>query len=160
MAAIESLIETILAYLVSFLVLWVSWYTHHQLFKNIEVISYKMYWLIGLNLLLISFIPFSTAWIGRNLFDLTAELFYSGLALLNFIVYHLLMEPAALKATPIDKRPPVHNNQLINRTRNLSLLVGIVTIYWFPPIAILIMFIFLSLHIIEHLHGISENQIY
>ena len=151
--AINTLIEPIFAYLVSFFILWVSWYTHHELFKNIEKISYKLYWLIGLNLLIMSFIPFGTAWIGRNLFDLTAELFYAGLTLLSYIVYHLLMEPAALEAIPSNNRPPIHNNHKINWTRNASLLFGVIVINWFPPIVVVVMFILSALHIMEHLRG-------
>lgn len=156
-----SLAETfqpMLAYIISFFIIWVSWYSTHQLTKNMSRITYKYYWLSGESFVVMSFTPFITAWVGHNFMALVPELFYALINAISFINYHLLLEPEALRNTPIDKRPPVHSNVWINRVRFFSILIGFTMIVFFPPISMIVLLIFSGLHIVEHI-GIEKLEI-
>jgi len=146
-----SLIGPLIAYLISFFVLWTTWYSNHLLFRAVTQISYKMYWIMGVNILLLSFLPFMTSWIGEDLFAVIPAVAYMVLNVLSFFSYHLLTEPEAFKYTPKALRPQVHNSWRINLLRILALGIGLVTIWYFPPISLIVLIFFASLHISEHL---------
>lgn len=74
--AIFSILEPIIAYAISFFVLWSNWHSLHELLKNVETISYKLYNVMGVTIFAQSFIPFSTSWIGHDLFNFPAAIFY------------------------------------------------------------------------------------
>ncbi|MDR0300200.1 MAG: TMEM175 family protein [Streptococcaceae bacterium] len=155
-AALTEALQPMLAYIISFFIIWVSWYSTHQLTKPMVRITYRYYWLAGISLVVMSFMPFTTAWVGQNFMAFVPEIFYAIINLISFVIYHLLMEPEALRNTPVDKRPPVHNNILVNRVRIIAMVIGLVTVYWFPPISVLVLLTFSSLHIIEHI-GIEKS---
>lgn len=56
--------QAYIAYISSFTLLLGVWYNHHNLFKSIEVIDRRVFWVNGVWLLIQSFIPFVTSWIG------------------------------------------------------------------------------------------------
>jgi len=151
-SALGELFQPFLAYLLTFFILWTSWYSHHELFKNIDKITYKLYWAVGSWIVLMSTLPFATAWIGRDFFAFVPELVYFIIGILSFINYHLLMEPEALKNTKLENRPEIRNSRLLNGIRVASILSVVVLIWWFPPIAVINLFVFTFLHVSEHIH--------
>ncbi|RCW17812.1 hypothetical protein CAC02_00885 [Streptococcus gallolyticus] len=56
--------QAYIAYISSFTLLLGVWYNHFNLFKSIEVIDRRVFWGNGVWLLIQSFIPFVTSWIG------------------------------------------------------------------------------------------------
>ncbi|MDR0298239.1 MAG: TMEM175 family protein [Streptococcaceae bacterium] len=154
--ALTKSLQPMLAYVISFFIIWVSWYSTHQLIKHMTRVTYKYYWLSGASFVVMSLMPFTTAWVGRDFMALVPELFYAAINLISFVLYHLLIEPEALKYTPADKLPPVHNNHLVNRVRITAGVMGLASVYWFPPASVLVLIVFSVLHIVEHI-GIEKS---
>ena len=55
---------TFLAYLISFSVIYVVWYNHHNLFAKAEVVTTRTFLLNGLWLFFLTLVPFTTGWVG------------------------------------------------------------------------------------------------
>ena len=55
---------TLLAYLLSFVFIAIYWVNHHQIFQKAEQINVKILWCNIAWLFVMSFIPFTTAWVG------------------------------------------------------------------------------------------------
>lgn len=73
-----------LSYLLSFAVVASTWYGHHDNFKYIRQVDGRLIALNFANLLLVAFLPFPTAVLGRNIADPVAAIFYAAtLVLMN-----------------------------------------------------------------------------
>ena len=53
-----------LAYVISFLLIWIAWAMHHDLFQKASILSKRTYMINGIWTLALTLIPFTTAWIG------------------------------------------------------------------------------------------------
>lgn len=51
---------TFLAYIISFLMIYVVWYSHHNLFKKAENITPRTYLINGLWIFFLTLVPFTT----------------------------------------------------------------------------------------------------
>lgn len=56
--------STLLAYLISFFMIYIVWRMHHDLFNKAEVISRKTFMINGLWLFFLNLVPFVTGWVG------------------------------------------------------------------------------------------------
>lgn len=82
--------QAYIAYISSFTLLLGVWYNHHNLFKAITVIDRKVFWVNGLWILIQSFIPFATAWIGEYPEHPQPMLVFIVLSMLWTLSYRLL----------------------------------------------------------------------
>jgi len=55
-----------LAYLISFITIFMLWLKHHNIFASVKVVDYRMQWANGFFLLTVSQIPFVTALVGET----------------------------------------------------------------------------------------------
>ena len=55
----------ILAYIVSYMMIYLVWYMHHNLFQKAAVISTKTFLINGIWLFFLTLVPFTTAWVGN-----------------------------------------------------------------------------------------------
>ena len=76
-----ALIPRIFAYLVSFMVIGIYWEAHHRMFGFIKLCTRTLIWLNLLELMLIAFLPFPTALIGRYASVPSAVVFYASTVL-------------------------------------------------------------------------------
>lgn len=81
---------TMLAYLISFVMIYVVWYSHHNLFKKAEVIAPRTYLLNGLWIFFLTLVPFTTGWVGASPGATMPELVYPLNLLLWSGAFHLL----------------------------------------------------------------------
>ncbi len=63
--ALSEQLPTLLAYIVSFAMIYASWRSHHNAFEKADVIDGKVFIANGVWLLLISLVPFSTGLMGK-----------------------------------------------------------------------------------------------
>lgn len=152
LSGLWALVEPLMAYFNTFIIIWISWYSHHELMKNLDIITYKIYWLSGLWILLMSLFPIATAWVGEGITELAPNLFYLFISLLNFANYHLLLEPAILNKIPIHLRPKVRNSISLESIRLTIIIASCIIIWFWPPISLVTMLIISALHVTEHLH--------
>lgn len=99
-ALMESL-PRIAAYVMSFAIIGLYWISHHRSFELIAKVDGAVFWLNLLLLLLVSFIPFPTALLGRYPYEALPIIIY-GLTLLACnatglgLMYYLLRHPHLL----------------------------------------------------------------
>ena len=55
----------ILAYIVSYMMIYLVWYMHHNLFQKAENISVRTFLINGVWLFFLTLVPFTTAWVGN-----------------------------------------------------------------------------------------------
>ena len=82
---------TLLAYLLSYLFIAIYWVNHHLMFQKAKVINIKILWCNIAWLFVMSFIPFTTAWVGSYPTSWAPLSAYFGDMLLACITSHLLI---------------------------------------------------------------------
>jgi len=83
-----------LAFLLSFLVILISWVNHHELMRLVRVVDYQFLFANGFLLLTITFIPFPTAVLAEHLAGeeaKTSAAFYCGTYFVASIAWGLLL---------------------------------------------------------------------
>lgn len=55
---------TFLAYIVSFVLIYLVWFNHHNIFEKANIISVRTFLYNGIWLFLLTLIPFTTRWVG------------------------------------------------------------------------------------------------
>jgi len=89
-AALRPLIPTFISYALSFIFISIYWNNHHHLLQAIEHVDGRVLW-ANLHLLFwLSFIPFGTAWMGKNNFAAWPVALYGAILLLAAIAYFIL----------------------------------------------------------------------
>ncbi len=81
-------IPTIVAYVISFFMIYAVWYMHHNLFEKAEIISPRTYLINGLWIFALTFVPFTTAWVGKAPNEPVPEFLYA----LNMLVWSILFQ--------------------------------------------------------------------
>ena len=95
LAALASLLPTILSYIISFVFIGIYWINHHHLLHATEKISGGVLWL-NLNLLFwLSLIPFSTAWMDETYFAPFTVALYGLILLICALSYFVLRRTIA-----------------------------------------------------------------
>ena len=61
---LSALIPTLLAYFLSFMFIAIYWVNHHLMFQRANKINLKILWCNIIWMFVMSFIPFTTAWVG------------------------------------------------------------------------------------------------
>lgn len=90
---------TLVAYIFSFLIIYTVWFSHHNVFNKAKIISTRTFMLNGLWLFLLTLVPVSTAWVGRNADETLPEICYLTVLLLWAIAFQL-MDRSILKDNP------------------------------------------------------------
>ena len=58
--------QTLLAYVISFVYIYVVWFSHHNIFKKATVITTRTFLYNGVWLFLLTLVPFTTKWVGSE----------------------------------------------------------------------------------------------
>lgn len=75
----ESLFELrleFITYVVSFIVCFSFWNYHQNIFSIVNKVNYKILWINGIGLLILSFLPYFTIFVANNFYSLVAQSFY------------------------------------------------------------------------------------
>lgn len=96
LSGIFDLRHKLFAYILSFLLLAVTWNNHHHMFQIAEKINGKVLWGNTFMLFWMSLIPIATAWVGEHLYSFAPEMTYGVIFLMfNFgysVLTHVLIE--------------------------------------------------------------------
>jgi uncharacterized membrane protein len=99
------LIPTFIAWIISFFVLAIFWFSHHRLFHHVRAVDPKLLWLNVLYLSLVSLMPFSSALSGEYGRMLLSQWVYSSnmmlLALLGLLKWRHVFRHPELWDTPM-----------------------------------------------------------
>ncbi|MDP4201697.1 MAG: TMEM175 family protein [Bacteroidota bacterium] len=89
--ALSQLWPVFLSYALSFFFVGLNWSNHHHLFHQAKKVNNKILWANLLNLFFLSFVPFSTAWMGENSFNSNTVTFYALILTSSVFAYLLLV---------------------------------------------------------------------
>lgn len=81
---------TFLAYVISFVMIYIVWYSHHNLFEKAKIITPKTYLINGVWIFFLTMVPFSTGWVGSSPDAVLPEVIYAANLLLWSAAFHLL----------------------------------------------------------------------
>ena len=125
------------AYFVSFIVIFSIWDHHRKLFSLIEEIDNQVIWTYSMLIFFITLLPYFTAWVAHEPYDVLPELMFGLLFLIINILYII--------STSIAIRNDVHNDLINDLNYNeliiinvLLFAIGIVSIFIGYPISMLI----------------------
>ncbi|WDF82424.1 TMEM175 family protein [Lacticaseibacillus pabuli] len=142
------------AYLLSFLNIYGSWYSHHQLFKNVKTVPQRTFWLSGLWVFIMSLYPMATAAVGEHPTRLPQELIYLSIAFF-WVVLFQMMEHSLKHEFPDLVIPQTH---AMPHWLYLSTLgVAFVLAFIWPPIGLIGMLLITLNSIVTGLRGF-RNQ--
>ena len=82
--------NTVLSYVISFMLIYLTWSLHHDLFKKAENLSRKSFVINGIWILFLTFVPFGTAWVGTAPEETVPEFLYSANLMLWSLSFHWL----------------------------------------------------------------------
>ena len=101
------------AYLVSFVLIYTVWFSHHNAFKKAKTISVKTYLFNGAWLFCLTLVPFTTAWVGENTYDVLPEILYVTVLFFWSLAFQL-MDNQIVHDNPEIKKDS--SNNITNRT--------------------------------------------
>ncbi len=150
--AIKHLLPTILAFLLSFITILITWVSHHNTFKLINKSSHPFIYANGLMLLAIVFIPFPTSLMGDYILTdhaAPAVVLYGAVNLLMSISWHLVTRAALNPNNPLTNSEKSMNTiRNIHKTGYYSLAINTtltILAFWFPlAVAIIISLLWIT----------------
>ncbi|KRN29563.1 integral membrane protein [Lactobacillus selangorensis] len=74
--ALFSMWPTMLAYVISFALIYLVWMSHQNIFNKANVISIQTYLINGIWLFILTLVPFATSWVGEHPNDTLPEFLY------------------------------------------------------------------------------------
>ncbi len=92
--------SVLLAYVVSYMLIYLVWYMHHNLFMGTEKISVRVFLINGIWLLLLTLVPFTTGWVGKTAGPKTAPRVVYSLNILLWALSFLWLEHQVIKENP------------------------------------------------------------
>ena len=104
-------LPTIMAYIISFLQIWIVWHSHHDSFRAAENINDRVFLLNVLWVLCITLYPFVTGILGKDITSKWAELLYIGILALSSILFQIL-DSQLVKINPEMKPNRIRSNRI------------------------------------------------
>ena len=124
-----------LAYVNSFLMIYIAWYMHHDLFKHAKNIKARTFLINGIWVLTVTFFPFITAWVGSAPKQAAPEFLYALNLFLCMITFNLLRIQILSDNPEMKKQQKKHWKQLIP----VFLCVGtLIATVFYPPITLIV----------------------
>lgn len=126
------------SFILSFLIVTVSWVNHHQILVNLKYCDRHLLWINGFFLLCVSFVPFPAATLGEYPTNPTAIVFY-GIANSVLAAAFVLMRVYISRCAGMSKieHTRVHHRQALQRSLVAPLLyaLGIIVAFWAPIVS-------------------------
>lgn len=135
-----------LAYVNSFIFIYVVWFNHHNAFDKIKNLSVKVFILNGLWVFIITLVPFTTKWVGMYPFSTVPEFVYSIILLMGSIVFQI-MDNQILKDDPT-LNPDFTNDWKIRIPWYGILIAAIIVSFIIPIFSIILIMILVIFTII------------
>lgn len=135
--ALLALWPVFVSYTVSFALIYVVWYSHHNIFRKAEVISPTTFFLNGMWLFFLTLVPFATAWIGKHPDETLPEFVYT-LVLLLWSLSFQLMDHRIVRDNP-DQDADVSDRPLLRAVLYGGISLAMLFSFFFPIVSLIIM---------------------
>lgn len=90
---------TLIAYIFSFWLIYVVWFSHHNIFNKAKLISTRTFMFNGIWLFMLTLVPATTAWVGEHADQTLPEVCYLTVLLLWSVAFQL-MDQSILRDNP------------------------------------------------------------
>ena len=110
-SSLLSQIPVLYAYLVSFILIYLAWRSHHNAFEKAEVIDGKVFLANGLWLFFVTLIPFTTALVGNAPYETITEAIYA-ISLLLWVSSFQIMDITITNANPSAPKDEVRDKRM------------------------------------------------
>lgn len=155
--ALQYLLPSVFAFLLSFMIIFISWVNHHATLKLLHKSSPGFIYANGFMLLTIVILPFPTALLSEYLFTdhaAPAVVLYAAINVLNAIAW-ILLSQAALGPNPLTKNEQATLMIRVNH-RNGYWALAVYTLcaisaFWFPQV---VAFLLSAIWILWSIYGI------
>lgn len=137
--------QVLLAYVISFIFIYVVWFSHHNIFKKAKTITARTFIYNGIWLFLLTLVPFTTRWVGSNVNATFPEFLYVLVLLLWSIMFEVIDRQI------IRDNPDVPKDPTNSRNYRLALYGGFVLamiIAFFEPVCCMFIMAITSLALI------------
>lgn len=88
--ALKPLIPVFISYVLSFIYIGIYWNNHHHMLHATKSVNGAILWTNMHLLFWLSMVPFVTAWMGENHFEMWPVVFYGFVLFMNSIAYYIL----------------------------------------------------------------------
>ena len=116
LAAVNAQMPTMVAFLISFVQIFLAWHEHHDSFAFAEKINHRIFLLNCLWLLFITLLPFATGLIGRSANHKYSVLVY--IAVLFLVQLSITIESRAIRKL---NKTPILDEEVIKKIRIISI---------------------------------------
>jgi uncharacterized membrane protein len=123
-SALWALWPTAVSYGVSYVFIAIIWINHHYLMRFIGPPTLRLMWINFLHLLMVSLLPFATAWVAHTRLASSPVVFYAGLFVCIDIAYNFFEREALAHVGAVQVPRPT---RLRTRRRSLVVLAIFVT---------------------------------
>jgi uncharacterized membrane protein len=131
------LLPKFLTYLISFIYVGIYWNNHHHLFHVINKVNGKILWANLSLLFTLSFIPFTTAWMGESHIKSNPVCLY-GINLLLCSIMFVILEKVAIKHEGKDAKITKAIKRSIKEYISSALyIVGIILSFYLPIVGLI-----------------------
>jgi uncharacterized membrane protein len=137
LAPLLHLWPTLVAYILSYIYVAIYWINHHRLFSHARVVTGGLLWSNIALLFSLSFIPFTTSYLGKQHFGLHATLAYLAILFASGLAYHWLH--AVIRRTGARDKTTLTYHTATTRKGFAALAayaLGIPLSFWSPTIGV------------------------
>ncbi|WP_268912682.1 TMEM175 family protein [Lentilactobacillus sp. SPB1-3] len=128
-------VPAMIAYLISFLLVMLSWYSYHLMFLHVKRVDLRVYLANTIWLLVLTGIPFATSWVGRFSNNWQPELTYLLITALWAIMYTVTSH--ALERANPELKKSVNQESVMGIIFRYTMLVGsLILLPFWPPIGL------------------------
>lgn len=136
-SALKPMIPTLISYILSFVYVGIYWNNHHHMLQMISKIKGNVLWANLFLLFTLSFLPFTTAWMGENHFDKNPVALY-GFNLMLCALSFTILEKTLISSEGESSKL---KNALQNKTKEylspIFYIAGIVISFYYPIISMI-----------------------
>lgn len=129
LAGLLEMQNVLIAYAISFLILFNIWYANHNLFHAVETLNNTAVWIYGVMTFVISLLPYFTIWLAKNVYSIPAETMFGVI----FIITHILNTLATrevYKSNPYNKElQNLNNDSYYLNIPSIVLIIGFILTY-------------------------------
>lgn len=144
--ALRHQVPAMLAYLVSFLLVMLSWYNYHMMFARAKRVDLMVYLANTIWVLVLTGIPFATSWVGKYPTHWQPELTYMLITTLWTIMYSVT-QMTLVRINPSSEVKINRETTIAVVIRYTILFVALIALSFWPPIGLISTFILMIISV-------------
>lgn len=127
--------QVLLSYIISFIFIYIVWYSHHNIFKKAENITTRTFLFNGVWLFILTLVPFTTRWVGSQTESTFPEFLYAFILFMWSLLFEV-MDRQILRDNPKAVKDPT--NSRAYRTALYGGFILAMVVSFFAPVGCLI----------------------